>query len=152
MAIADGLAGFFVGLAFPFGFALVVDLFTAGDGDFDFDAAVLEVHLGGDEGEALLAGLNLEATDFLAVDEKLAALDGIVIVDVAEAIVANVGIDQPQLIVLHGGIGVDELYLAGFDRFYLGSGQDDTGLDAFEEEVLVTGSPVVGDDLDSLGF
>jgi hypothetical protein len=56
-AAGDGGAGFAVGGATAFGFALIPELFTLGERDLDFDLPVLEVHAGRDEGMAFLPGL-----------------------------------------------------------------------------------------------
>lgn len=48
-AFVDGGAGFAVGFAAFFGFALVPLLFAFGDGQFAFDAAVAEIEADGDE-------------------------------------------------------------------------------------------------------
>lgn len=45
----DGRAGFAVGFAAAFGFALVPVLFALGDGEFALDAAIFEIEAGGDE-------------------------------------------------------------------------------------------------------
>ena len=48
-AVGDGGAGFAVGFAAAFGFALVPVLFAFGDGQFALDAAIAEIESGGDE-------------------------------------------------------------------------------------------------------
>ena len=52
------------------GGALVVQFLAAGDGDLHFDAAVLEIHLGSDDGEALFPGLGVDFGYFQAVKQQ----------------------------------------------------------------------------------
>ena len=61
---ADRRAGFGFHLAVALGFALVVQFFALGDGQLQLDAAVFQVHLGGDERQPFFAGLAQQLVDF----------------------------------------------------------------------------------------
>ena len=54
-------------------------------------------------------------------------------------------LEEPELAVVHPGVGLAELGLALAERLDLGALEDDAGLEGLEEFVLPTGAPVGGD-------
>src|SRR5215831_10176801 len=65
---------------------------------------------------------------------------------VAVGILADVGVDQPRLIVEHGGISILELDLAVLGGFHLCTGEDHAGLEAVHEKIVMACLPVVTQD------
>lgn len=55
----------------------------------------------------------------------------------AVLVLIDVGVDKPKFAVLDQRVGVAEVDMGGTDRLDLGTGQNDTGLEFFEEEVVV---------------
>ena len=115
-----------------------------GQGEFNFHSAVLEVHPGGDEGEALLLGLADELANFFFVDQQLAGAQGGMVEDVAVVVGSDVAVEQPEFAILEQPVGVFEVGLSGADRFDLGPGQGDSGLEFLQQEVVMGGDPVDG--------
>ena len=128
-----------------------MQLLAAADGEFHLDFAILEIHLGGNQGEAFFAGLAVELVDLLAVEQQFALADGQVVLAVAVRVFADVGVDQPRLALFDAGEGVLELDLARAAGLHLGSGEDHAGLEAFHEFVVMAGGTVVADDLEAVG-
>src|SRR5271157_1199532 len=127
----DGFAGFLVGGAAALGFTLVPLLLALGEGEFDFDSSVFEIHAGGDQGESLLLGLANEFANFFFVNQKFAGAQGGMVGGVAVVIGPNMAVEEPEFAVLDEAVGVLEIGLAAADGFDLGSGQRDPGLEFF---------------------
>ena len=125
--------------------ALVVLLFALADGDGDFDLAVLPVEGEGDEGVALDGGLAEQLANFVLVQKQAASGLGLVILHVAEGVLIDVGIVQPDLIVLDAREGVTELPLAGAKRLHLSALEDDASLVGFEDMVVAAGFRITED-------
>ena len=142
-------AGFGVLFFGFFGGAFVVELLAPGDGDLHLHAAALKVHFGGDDGEALFAGLSMDLGDFLTVEEELSFAVGKMVGDVAVGVFADVDIDKPGFSAFDGGEPVLELHFAGAAGFDFGPGQGKTGLKPFHELVVMAGGAVVADDLET---
>ena len=66
---------------------------------------------------------------------------------VAVAEFGDVGIDQPNLAVLHLGIRFGDRTLAETQRLHLGPGEHDPRLVHILEKILIPRTPVLGDDL-----
>ena len=113
-----------------------------GEGEFDFDFAILEIHAGGDEGESLLLGLADELANFFLVNQKFAGAEGGMIGRVAVVIGADVAVEEPEFAVFDKAVGVLEIGGAGADGLHFGSGENDAGLEFFEQEVVMTSVPV----------
>src|ERR1039458_4314721 len=140
----DGFAGFLVGGATALGLALVPELFALGQGEFDFDFAILEIHAGGDQSESLLLGLANELANFFFVKQKFAGAENGMIGVVAVLIGADVAVEEPEFALLDQAVGVLEIGLAGANGLYFGSGENHSGLEFFEQEIVVTCVPVNG--------
>src|SRR5215472_1260245 len=96
----DGFAGLFVGRAAALGFALVPELFAFGEGEFDLDSSVLEVHASGDKGESALLGFAHQLAQLFFMDQELAGAQRCVIENVAVLVRTDVTVEQPELAVL----------------------------------------------------
>ena len=86
---------------------------AAGQREFNFHSAILEIQTGGDEGQALLLGLADELANLLFMDQQLAGAQGRVVEDVAVIIRADVAVEQPEFAVLEQSVGVFEVRLSG---------------------------------------
>jgi hypothetical protein len=53
-----------------------------------------------------------------------------------------VAVEEPEFAVLDEAVGVLEIGLAGSNGLYFGSGENDSGLEFFEQEIVVTRVPV----------
>ena len=119
-----------VHLAFALALALVVQLLAFSHRQLHLDQAVLQIQLGGDHGQAAFPGGVLQLSDFRAMQQQLAPAHRLVIHDVAVRVLADVGVHQPGLVCRDFAEGVLELDLAVAGRLDLGSGEDQTGLNA----------------------
>ena len=65
----------------------------------------------------------------------------------------DVGVDQPDLAAARVGIGFGDRRLARAQRFHLGAGERDAGLERLADLVVEARLAIVGDDLEAaLGF
>src|SRR5450759_275347 len=71
-----------------------------------------------------------------------AGAEGGMIRVVAVVIGADVAVEEPEFAVFEQPVGVLEIGRAGTDGFHLGSGENDSGLEFFEQEIVVTRVPV----------
>src|SRR5208282_6009450 len=67
---------------------------------------------------------------------------GGVIGRVAVVVGAHVAVEEPEFAVFDQAVGVLEIGRASADRFHLGAGEHDSGLEFFEQEIVVAGVPV----------
>jgi len=144
LAAGYGGFGFVVAFAFAFGGALVPLLLAFGEGQFAFDAAVLEVELDRDQGVALLLGGDLQFGDLVLVEEEFASAKRVVVHRVAVGEGADVGVEEEGFAVFEEAIGVFEVGFAFADGFDFGAAQGDAGFDAVGEEVVEAGGTVEG--------
>src|SRR5579864_482364 len=86
----NGFAGFAIGGAAAFGFALVPQLFATGERYFHFHFAVLEIDSRRYQGEPTLLGLADQFADFFPVHEQLASAERGMIEDVSVFVGADV--------------------------------------------------------------
>ena len=130
---------------------LVALVLAAAERDLELHLAVLEVELRGDERQALLAHLGVEAVDLAPLEQQLAVAIGDVVRDVALGVLGDRGADEPHLAVAHVGERLAELDVARAQRLHLGAAEHDPRLDALEQLVVVPRAAVLGDQLRSGG-
>src|SRR5262249_26104125 len=94
-AAGHGLAGFAVGGFASLGLALIPKLFALGEGQFQLHSAVLEVHAGRDQGEALLLRLAHQPSQFLLMHQQLTGTEGGVVEYVAVLIRTDMAVQGP---------------------------------------------------------
>src|ERR1700687_982726 len=138
----DGLPRFLVGGATALGLALVPLLFALRQREFDFDLAILEIHARGNQRESLLLGLANQLANFFFVKQKFAGTKGGMIGVVAVLIGADMAVEEPEFTILDQPVGVFEIGFAGSNGLHLGSGENNSGLEFFEQEIVVTRVPV----------
>ena len=84
----------------------IVRLLAAGNGYFDFDKAVFEVHGEGEEGESFLVGKGREFVEFSFVEEEFALSSFFVIEDAAKFIGGNGAVFKPCFVTPDDDVGV----------------------------------------------
>ena len=63
--------------------------------------------------------------------------------DVAVLVGTDVGVDQPELAVLHQTVGIFQVRAPGANRLDLGAAQGDAGLKFFQQKVVVRRGPIL---------
>src|SRR5262249_37104537 len=76
--------------------------------------------------------------------QQLASTQGRVIEDVAVLVRTDVGVQEPEFAVFHNAVRVFEIGVPSPDRFDLGSGQNDTSLKFFQQEIVMGSDPIDG--------
>src|SRR5262249_37278894 len=132
--------------ALLFRFPLVMQLLAARERKLDFGAAFLvEIELERDQGHSLALHCSDQLVDLPTVEEQLAHPLWSMIEPPALEIFGDVGIDEPDLASAGIGIGFGDGCLALAQRFYLGSGKRNTGLERLVDLVVETGLAIVRD-------
>src|ERR1700692_2814774 len=106
------VARFFIGGAAAFGFALIPELLALGNRQLQLDAAVLEVHPGGDEGLSLLLDGSVQFEKLGPVNQQLARALRIVIELRARRIHTNMRVQKKQFAILNKAIGIFQISLS----------------------------------------
>ncbi|MPL60701.1 hypothetical protein SDC9_06262 [bioreactor metagenome] len=137
-----------VPVALRLGFALVGKLLALGDAKQQLHPALLvEIHLQRHDGHALAPGGIPQPRELALRDEELAPAPLLMAEDARLLVGGDVAVDQPQLTPLDRGIAFGDVRLAGAQRLHLGAGQHDAGLERVLDGIMVTGLPVLGDQL-----
>jgi hypothetical protein len=63
---------------------------------------------------------------------------------VAVLIGTDMAVEEPEFAVLEQAVGVLEIGLAGANGLYLGSGENDSGFEFFEQEIVMARVPING--------
>src|SRR4051812_30166772 len=88
---------------------------------------------------------------FALMKEQFTRALGLVIIAVAVRKFGDVGVDQPDLMILHLGIGLRDRSFAEAQRLHFGTGQRDPGLKDRLDIIFIPRAPVLGDGFDFLG-
>src|SRR6218665_63685 len=111
--------------------------------------ARLEIQQEGDDGIASLAHLRVPPVDLLAVQEQLAAPQGLVGEEAGGVVDADVGVEQIQLAALGQGIGVREVGRPGPERLHLAAREHQAGLHLLVHGVAGASLAILRDDPDA---
>src|SRR5262249_8830278 len=130
-------------LAFRDVATLVPKLLPARERELDLRATVTKVELRRDEREPALADLAGQRVQLLAVEHELAVSVGIVVLPVPLLVHRDVRSDEPGLPVSHLRIGLLQRRSALAEGLHLRAGEDEPGLHAVEQLVLVPRAAVV---------
>src|SRR6266851_756785 len=141
LARPDRIAGFRFSGSRALGFALIVQLLAARQGQLALDAPLFQVNLRRYQGQALFPRLALQLLDFTAVQQQLAPPRRLVVGAIAMGVLADVSVEQPRFIVVDRAVGFLELHLAGFGGLHFGSRQNHAGLEALQQEIIVPRLP-----------
>ena len=132
-------AGFAVGFALFFGLALVVKLLSLGDGEFDLDASILQIHLRGNKRQALFLNLAGELVDLSPMQQQFSRPCGLVVVAIAVTVRADVNVHQPCLLFANLRVAVFQVAPAVAGRFHFRAGQGDAAFVSLEYMEVVVG-------------
>src|SRR6185312_5713113 len=113
--------------------ALVAAILTAPNRYLDLHAALLEVQARRDDREPLLANGRVQPLDLALVQQQLARAHRLVVRAVALVVRGDLHAVQPHLAVAHVGVALGQRRAAAPQRLDLGSGQDETRLEAVEQ-------------------
>ena len=127
--------------------ALVVRFLAAGERELDLRAAVLPVQARGDERVPALAHLARERVDLPPLEQEPAVAVGVVVRDVAVAVLGDVGADEPDLVAAHLAEGPLEVRLSVAEGLHLRADELEPRLYPLDEVVVVPGAAVVDDEL-----
>lgn len=145
----DGLVRFPFRFLLFFRFAAIVKFLTFGHGYLAFGDAVPEINLGRDDGHALLLSLNDEPVNLSSVQEQLSFPQRVMIPGAARQIFGYVAIDQPSFASTNFGECFAKRTLPFPESLDLSTDQNDSGLEAVQELVVVGGAAVLRNNLDS---
>jgi len=118
--------------------------FTGAETHEDFEAAIFQVSLEGDEGTAAFF-LNLaeESDNLVAVKKEFARAFGFQVGTIAMAVRSDVKGVEPGFAVFDFAVGVGEVASACAQGFDFGTREDDSSFDRFGDGEVVTGFPVL---------
>lgn len=133
-----------LGVAIGFGLALVVVFLAAGDADIDFRLAVLEPDAQRHDRLALLLDLGFHLPQLGFVHQQLAGSIGIVIGVTAEGVGLDRCADKPEFAIAQAGVRFTDRRLAIAQALDLGPVQNDPGLDAVLDKIVVGRAAIAG--------
>lgn len=148
---SHGRPGLGLHLAIALGLPLVMELLALPHSNLDLDLAVLQIHLRGNEGQPFLLGRAEQLIDLLAMQQQFPLTNGEVVVDIPVGVFADVSVTEPRFVVVDIGVGFAELNSPQLRSFHFGACQRNSGFILFDQKVFVTGTAILGKDLDG-GF
>src|SRR5580698_1674095 len=118
-----------LGFHFPraLGFALVVQFLSLCDGQFHFDVPAFQVHLGDNQREPFFTRFSQQFVDLFSMEQQLAPPGRLMVLPVAMRILADVGVQQPSLVVLYLGKAILQLDAAILGGLHFGAGKRNPG-------------------------
>src|SRR5271169_1499515 len=132
--------------AFLLGIALVVELFAPRQSKLDLGPATLvEIEFERYKRHALALDGADQLFDLTLVQQQLARPLRRMVEAIGLQIFGNIGIDQPDLAVAGVGIRFCDCRLALAQRFDLGAGQRDAGLEGLIDKIIEACFAIVGD-------
>jgi len=135
----DHRARFAVGLALALSLAFVVELLALCNSYLQFYASILQVHLCGNESEALLLDLTGELVYFGPVQQQLPRARRFVIVAIAMAVGTDVNVYEPRFRASYLRVAVFQIASPFSNRFHLRARQRDTAFVSLEDVEVVVG-------------
>ncbi len=127
-------------------FPLVVKLLSPSDPDFDLYLPAFEVQLQGNERQPFLSRFAVQPFDLRFMKEELPDTEGIMILQIAVRIGADVHVVDEDLSILHQGVAILHICLTFPQGLYFRTEQDDSGLKRILYVIIHTGRLVLGDD------
>src|SRR5829696_444918 len=125
--------------------ALVLRFLAARKRDLDLRAPVLPVEARRDEREASLPDLPGERLDLATLEQQPPIAVGVVVRDVAVAVLRNVRADEPHLAATELAVRALQVRLPIPERLHLGPHELETRLDLVEQVVVVPRAAIVHD-------
>jgi [CysO sulfur-carrier protein]-S-L-cysteine hydrolase len=124
--------------------AFVIEAASSGECELDLCPSVREINGEGDEGERLLGDPSPQLIDLPAVEEEFSRSVGRDGPEPARILIRGDACpDQPDLPVLHAGVGVLEAHLPSAQRLDLPAFEFEPGFEDLEDVVLVACAPVL---------
>src|SRR5262245_49499616 len=128
------------------GLALVMQLLAAGERKLELGAAlVVEIEPERHERHSLALDRAHEFVDLPAVQEKLAHALGRMVEAASLQVFRDIGVDEPDLAAPRIGIGFRDGRLAAAQRFNLGAGEREPGLERLADLIVEARLAIVGD-------
>ncbi len=122
------------------GFPAVMLLLAFGQPEFDLSYAPLgEIDAERDEREPLLFRLAEELIDLLAVEEQFSRTERLVIHDVAVAVGTDVAVVEKDLVALHAGVTILQVYAPLSQGFDLRTLEHNARLELLINEIVMVG-------------
>ena len=140
---------------FPFCFLLffrlaaVVKFLTFGDGYFAFGDAIPKINLGRDDGHPLLLGLDHEPLNLSSVQKQLSFPKWVMIPGATGQVLRYVAIYQPSFAAANLGECFAKRTLPFPECLDLGADENDSGLKIVQEFVVIGGTAILRNNLDS---
>src|SRR6266850_4428926 len=106
LARPNRIAGFRFSRSRTLGFALIVQLLSARQGQLALDAPLFQVNLRRYQGQALFPRLALQLLYFTAVQQQLAPPRGLVVGAIAMRVLADMSVEQPRFVVVDRAVGL----------------------------------------------
>lgn len=127
---------------------LIVIVFAACQGQFQFSLAVLEIHFKRHQRITLFPGLAEEFDDFRLVHQQFSGAKRVMIEDISLLIRADMHMFNEYLVILDNGITVLEICLASPQGLDLSPLQCQPRLKSLMNEIVMTGLAVLTGNLD----
>jgi hypothetical protein len=137
-----GSPGFLFGSFFFEVLALVSVGLASADPDLDLDSMVFPVEAEGDKSLAFYRAGFKELDDFCLMQQQLARALSVVLLMAGTFVRLDVCVVKECFLVFDPGEGVTQVGQAGADRFYLGTGETDTGFDLLQDLKVMKCSPI----------
>ena len=131
-----------VGLALFERLSLVVQLPAPTERELELDEMALQVETKGHNGHALLDKSSLELEDLALLKQKTALAHGIVVETVCLHVRRHMALHEPRAVSTETHECLGQVGFASSDALHLTPDECDAGLEAIEELVLVSSSPV----------
>ena len=145
----DGLVRFPLRFLLFFRFAAIVKFLTFRHGYFAFGDAVSEINLGWDDGHALLLGLDDEPINLPSIQKQFSFPKRVVIPGTAGQVLGYVAIYQPSFAAANLGECFAKRTLPFPECLDLGADENDSGLKIVQEFVVIGGTAILRNNLDS---
>jgi len=142
--IGEDAVHFAVGLTFDEVLASVSMCFACSKANENFEAAIFQVSLEGNEGTtAFFLNLAEESDDLAAMKEEFTGAFGFEVCTIAMAVRSDVEGVEPSFAVFDFAVSVSEVTPACSQGFDFGTREDDPSFDRFGDGEVVTGFPVL---------
>src|SRR5437899_3111081 len=106
----------------------------------------VEIHRKRNQRQPLARLRAVQLGDFAVLEQQFPRPPRVMVETIAVAVFGDMAVDQPYLFTLGRGIALGDRALALAQRFHLGPGELDPGLEALLDEIVKARAPVFGAD------
>ena len=138
----DGSPGLLFGRFFFKILPFVCVGFAPADADLDLHSTIFPVEAKGDEGLSFYSRGFEQLCNFGLMQQQLPGAFSIVLLVAGALVRLDVCVVEECLLVFDSREGVTEVGEAGTNRFYLGTGEAETGFDLLQDLIIVKCSPI----------